>query len=147
LDYETSYKNPELYKNVIQFVKSGFSLLEDSLNNIIRIRDEKSIIDHQDPVRKMTGYKEEEIVEDRMFVYQYTKILVDSNKKVLENTDEFKECLSTINNDQLIAEKLGDKRIVVLGVVYRLSPRLFFMHILTRCLYSYVITKSMVYHY
>ncbi len=143
MDYETSYKNPELYKNVIQFVKSGFSLLEDSLNNIIRIRDEKSIIDHQDPVRKMTGYKEEEILEDRMFVYQYTKILVDSNKKALEDIDEFKECLSTINNDQIIAEKLRDKQIVVLGVIYRLSPGLFFMHILTRCLYSYVITKSM----
>lgn len=138
---ETSYRNAELYKNVLQFVKSGFSLLEDSLNNIIRIRDEKRIIDYQDTVRKMTGY-EEEIVEDRMFAYQYTKLLVDSKKKILENTDEFK-CLSTINKDQVIAERLRDKQIVVLGIVYRLSPGLFLMHILTRCLYSYVITKSM----
>lgn len=89
----------------------------------------------------MTGY-EEEIVEDRMFAYQYTKLLVDSKKKILENTDEFK-CLSTINKDQVIAERLRDKQIVVLGIVYRLSPGLFLMHILTRCLYSYVITKSM----
>jgi hypothetical protein len=73
-----------LYKNVIRFVKSGFSLLEDSLNNIIRIRDGKNNIDNQDPVKKMTGYREEEIVEARMFVYHYTKLLVDSNKRALE---------------------------------------------------------------
>jgi len=145
LDYETSYKNTELHKNVVQFVKFGFSLLEDSLNNIIGIRDEKSIIDNQDPARKMTRYKEEEeeIVEDRMFVYHYIKLLVDSNKRALENTEEFKACLSVINNDQIIAERLKNKHIVVLGVIYRLSPGLFFLHILTRCLYSYVLSKSM----
>jgi hypothetical protein len=112
----TSYKNTVLNKNVLEFVKSSFSLLEESIKNIIRIRDEKIAIDRQDYVRNITHYTEEEIVEDRMFVYQYTKLLVDSNKKALESTNEFNECLSTINDDLIIAEKLrGESRKIVRG--------------------------------